>query len=815
MNVFIEESPKGVYSFSHQTIMDSVAFIYMKDHLLHAIEELDFEYLITFIRYSGAEAGLTEQNTIILPDDCTDVFVKRITKEIEQGNIFAACRHQAWCDRKFISKWINHVYYNFCSTDVADDQSTANATAFHSAVITRISNSMFEPLIKMKRKIAVLSLLKNNQVLKTLRKSSSPEDVLSFALQIACRSPGNEDIVRTLLSKGADATSLDDHGRILLMLALEDVPDSAKILLDEQQLIPNHKDKDGRGYFHYLVNSRVSQDMFSQFCGILISVGEDINLKDKYVRSPLFECVDSNEMCKDRSLESTLKRFMILMENGADPNMRDNQGRNLVLYVLRHIGRNDVCLQFLQHLHTVGVDFLATDNTGKNAMHYMVLRTAHSGSRYRNDANLNRLFSFLRDTAKVNVSGTSDKNIDPLMLALEYCSEYEFVHDLVKYAVKGHTDADGRGYFHYLVKSKAVEETFRHYCKTLISIGENLNHKDNDGISALFLCNELLDTSLAIERMQVLFEYRADFHAREKLGKTLLLLTVETRAGTYSCIRFLECMKSNGVDFNATDNEGKNVLHYFVFRTGLLGRFLDKTCCNETFDYLLKHAGVNVTSQDKKGRNPLMLALRDCLDFSFINELLRNTNPRQSDIDGKGYFHYLAKSDVSEQTFQTFCDILIQKGEKVNQKDTVGRTPVFECVAGRIKIHNCLSYLQVLSDYSANLNAKDKYGANLLMVVLKSIVGLNNLEYVLEVLEFLSSNGVRFEHKDKHGRNALYYLMLAEVRFNAIFNVKIMQTEFNDVSDFVKRKISDRYRKRKKVDKAPFCSTEDSQFKLK
>ena len=788
LNIFLDEDEEGTYR-CNPCVMDSVAFTYMQDFKLHAIEEMNFEYLVAFTLYPGAIYD-SEQTKIVLPEDCTNALVKRITTEIANGNIFAACRHDAWCHTKFVNKWITYVLDNFSSRDVSDEGQCIYTLAIDRTILTKVADNLLEPLIVMKRKLAILALLENETVRKRIENKSTVDNILSYALQIACSSAGNEEIVRILLSKGADATCRDDHGRVLLMLALEDVPNSsyAKILLKDNKLIPKHKDNDGRGYFHYLVNSGASEESFREFCGILINVGEDINLEDKHMSSPLFECVELGQNLK--SGNSGFDRFKILIEKGADANIRDSQGRNLVLHVLKHVIRNDACLKYLQYLHEIGVNFNTADNSGKSSLHYLVFRTAAAGNRYRKDCDFNKIFFLLKDRAQVQVSKTDNKGINPLMLALEYCPEYEFVKILLNEAVKHHKDADGRGYFHYLMKSTAADSNFKALCKCLLFIGEDINSKDKLEMPALFLCSESLNISCAVSRLQSLVELGANVHSKDIYGKNLVLLAVEKKAGRYECLTFLNCCKENGVDFSVVDNEGKNVMHYFVFRIGLLSRFLNKECCNKTFYYLSEQTNVNLTCLDNNGRSPLMIALKDCLDFSFVVELLQHIVPKQSDHDGRGYFHYLAKSNASEQTLQDICSMLVENGEEVNMPDKFGRTPVFECVNSRFQIDNCLSYLHVFSEYGANLNAIDKNGANILMTMLKSLVVSNNLQCVLEVLDFLSSVSNIFDHKDNHSRDAIHYLLMAEVHFASIFNGKITQNLFKDIYDFVKSKMS-------------------------
>ena len=788
LNNFIGENNDGSLRFANRCVMNAVAFMYIQDHTMHAIEELDFEHLVEFTIYPGSKCN-SRENKIELPENCVDALVKRITKEILRGNIFAACRHQAWCNKTFVSRWLTYVVNCFSSKDNTG-RSCANSLALPVELVTMISDTLLEPLIVMKRKLAVLALLQNDTMLNNMKHASSLDNILSYALQLACSSSGNEEIVRTLLSKGANGTSCDSHGRILLMLALQDVQEStyARLLLKEKQLIPKHKDENGKGYFHYLVNSGASEESFREFCGLLLSVGEDINEEDKYVQSPLFQCVENAESLNSEDLG--FGRFKILIEKGADAMSKDKKGRNLVLHVLKHIKRNDICLRYLQYLHELHVDFNATDCYGRSAIHYLVLRAVDSGHRCRNVDSFNSILLFLAGKTKVQLCASDMNGINPLMLGLEFCPEYELVEILLQTAVAHHKDFDGKGYFHYLVKSRASARRFAALCNSLLALGEDIDSKDNHEIPALFLCNDLLDISVAIERLQIMVSLGANTNIRDKHGKNIILLTVEKRAGKQRCVDFLECCRENGADFRATDKDGKNVIHYFIFRIGLLGLFLDKSCCNNTFQYLYKHATAHVTSLDNNGRSPLMMALKDCIDFSFMNDLLQHIVPKQSDADGRGYFHYLARSCGSQKMFERICSFLVQQGEDVNVTDKLGRTPVFECVTNRMRIDACLSNMQILQECGANLNITDKNGTNLVMWMLKNLVVSNDLECVLQIIDFLTSEISIDEQEDNYKRNVFHYLLMAEIPLAAMGNAKLTRNLFNDIGEFLKSKMS-------------------------
>ena len=108
-NTYISEFDKA-YSFSHDSIRENLAFLFIKDNPNLAIDDIDFNYLTDHTRCYGQIAD--DKNRIcVLSPKCNILLVKRMIKEIKDGNVVAVCAHQAWNNASFITDFMDHVLH--------------------------------------------------------------------------------------------------------------------------------------------------------------------------------------------------------------------------------------------------------------------------------------------------------------------------------------------------------------------------------------------------------------------------------------------------------------------------------------------------------------------------------------------------------------------------------------------------------------------------------------------------------------------------------------------------------------------------------
>ena len=75
-NTYVSELLDGVYCFSHESIRENVAYLYIEDNPLYAIEDIDFRYLVDHTRCHGYKA-CGEESIFVLPSFCTAALAER------------------------------------------------------------------------------------------------------------------------------------------------------------------------------------------------------------------------------------------------------------------------------------------------------------------------------------------------------------------------------------------------------------------------------------------------------------------------------------------------------------------------------------------------------------------------------------------------------------------------------------------------------------------------------------------------------------------------------------------------------------------
>jgi ankyrin repeat protein len=180
------------------------------------------------------------------------------------------------------------------------------------------------------------------------RINEKDKDGNSF-LHLAVRA-GNADIVKFLVSKGADANIKDNYGQTPLQLAA--YSDNAEIVI---QLVSNGaeiniKNSIGKTPLH----EAVYHDQF-QIVKYLISQGAEINTKDMRSKSPLHDAASDNKI--------EISKYLI--SKGAAVNSKDDDGKTAFHYAV--INEN---LEFVKYLLMNAADVNAKDKFNRIALHY-------------------------------------------------------------------------------------------------------------------------------------------------------------------------------------------------------------------------------------------------------------------------------------------------------------------------------------------------------------------------------------------------------------------------------------------------------------
>ena len=112
-NSYLTHGPNGTCCFSHESLLELTAYLYISVSPTHAIDILDFSYILAFIndgRVKSDSLKDTHRAAISrLPVGSAQALAKRITRELKQGNMTAVGYCNAWKDQSFVREWINYV----------------------------------------------------------------------------------------------------------------------------------------------------------------------------------------------------------------------------------------------------------------------------------------------------------------------------------------------------------------------------------------------------------------------------------------------------------------------------------------------------------------------------------------------------------------------------------------------------------------------------------------------------------------------------------------------------------------------------------
>ena len=189
---------------------------------------------------------------------------------------------------------------------------------------------------------------------------------------------GSVDVVKALVSQGADVNARDKDGKTSLhRIALKGQADMVKLLISLGANV-NAKDNNGKTYLH-LASERKGQN--PDIVKLLISLGANVNTKDNNGRTPLHLAAAAEHV----------DMVKLLISLGADVNSKDNDDRTPLHLVAK---LNKVYMAKL--LISLGADVNATGNDGRTPLNlateddhiYMVEALISSGASANDKKNL-------------------------------------------------------------------------------------------------------------------------------------------------------------------------------------------------------------------------------------------------------------------------------------------------------------------------------------------------------------------------------------------------------------------------------------------
>ena len=693
-NTYLKRNNDGSYSFTHHSLRENVALVYITANSSHALQLLDFQHILSFINIREANADNLNADfgidgVVQLP---LQQLARRMTFEIINGNVAGACGCKIWRDQTFINEWLN------CLT--CQPLNSVESIVFAHEKGHKKENGFLKYLIRYKWQSAVQSLLAHQDLRETLKGSVRLRDHLPDALCEAVLSENASDLIKALVSFGLEGYGQKYDGSMALAFCLRlNKPEYAVILMTETTIAPEYS------YFHSLVQSDMKYTDFEQMCKMLFDLGIDINQSDSCGRSPLFYCVFRVPFCL-----STSERLNCLIKHGADVN-KFSRGGNIVAYTIKYFPfiRSSVSLlsseilpdfleiqaEFLPELLKIGAHFHHIDGHGSNALHALYQSSRELlGLRPHSY----RLLEYLLRLG-ISCSQCNNEGEVPLMLALKRDPGADVIQTLVNHSPPNHRNKYGEGYFHYLFGSKEISHRFCEYFEILMKSGECINQTDATGnppIVSLIRSDSFHNPCRQIEIVRFLIDKKCNLTARDGKGRNIVLKVLEEKK-TGETLPLLQLFYASGLDFHQRDNDGRNALHYaFMQRitpkydvTGFDGvvHYFDRTwtvsssedaVVGDVYTFLTNTVGLDPHLPDKHGVNPVMLALQNCAECSFLEELLQTSVPVQKDFKGESYLHYLNRSRASDVRFECLTTYLMEMNMDADEANLCARLPHVE-----------------------------------------------------------------------------------------------------------------------------------------
>ena len=564
---------------------------------------------------------------------------------------------------------------------------------------------------------------------------------------------GNDDTgdeaVRFLLKHGADVHSRrDDLYTPLHLISSHGTIEAAQMLIERGADV-HSRNAEGEtplhmpGTRHFVKDSYVAQ--------LLIERGANVDALDENHDTPLIRAV---ERCW-----TTIAR--ILLEHGAEPNVKNNDGKTLLHVLLGSdwgYDDEDGAQRIAQLLLEHGVSVDAQDEDHKTPLHLAVkcgtpeltqTLLEHGADPNMKDKEGKTPLDLVLDGKiddEENVSAfmqlflEKGANMDeqvkvlgtPLNLALEQGSWYAARFILERGAEPNMKNNKGQAPLHLLFEGLSFyrypNSNILGLTRLLLERGADVNARDNDHHTPLHLlsCYNFDDDDVILSLAQLFLERSADVNAQNNDRDTPLCLAIQNEYLVLT--RFL---LEHGADLNLKNNEGKTPLH-------LLSK-----CYSLSDDYdilslarLLLERGADVNAQDNDRATLLYLAIgRGYLVLArFLLE--RGADPNLRNNKDKTPLHILLKSKIPLNRVNDVLVVerlLLKSGADVNAQDEDNTTPLHLASQGgeHYSLGNGLSASQVSLIRGVDVNARNEDNTT----YLHSVCYFGGLEMVRELLD--------------------------------------------------------------------------------
>ena len=446
-NTYLKRDGDGSFVFTHESLKENVAVVYISVNPAHAAELLSFQQIVSYTKLGVSDTNSEKQNVSVarLP---TYILVEKITKEVLNGNIKSVCNCRAWYDATFIDAWLSYI--------ICENQKVPNCllTKMLEGTFSTTENNAWEhtqettvlaTFIKNNMQAPVIAILSSKDLQHILKDSRVWNRLLQDGLELACSRSGkfNLDIIKTILICREGDKMLDGSKFVINALCASNVY-CVKLLLDKTEINLDYNDGFG-GYFHYLVMSDIPLEDYFMLFDALLEKGVHVSLRkssaysplDRYgygyntkkAYAPVFQCI-----LNASTDENAIRKLERLVYSGADLN-GFYCGRNLVSFAIESLEPN-TCLKVLTKLYELDANFHIVNNDHMNALHILC--------RQSSDGDVMNVQKYLFAIG-VDASHCDRHGAVPLMYALRNGLHAECIQGLFDLSPSKHTDKLGQG----------------------------------------------------------------------------------------------------------------------------------------------------------------------------------------------------------------------------------------------------------------------------------------------------------------------------------------------------------------------------------
>ena len=506
-----------------------------------------------------------------------------------------------------------------------------------------------------------------------------------------------------------------------------------------------------------------------------------------------------------------IKVAELLLEHGADINVRNATGKTMLLVALSWLEDDENLLKAVEFLLTHGADVNAQDYTLTSALHlaeeYGMQHVATILLRHKVDVNCQDIhgktplhwilqnkiydddgdnaFDHLRLLLKhgAEVNRQDDHNETPFLLAIKL-DQFKAARILLEHGadpIMENNNGEGKYPLHLLLESWIHDEDeLLHLVLLLLKNGADVNMRDKDNQTPLHLAIR----RNRIRLVGVLLEHGADANAENNLVMTALHVLSKSGIGLEGDILdYVLLLLKYGAEVDKRDKCNRTLLHLAIRRNqfALAGVLLehgadpiaendegqtplhilsesvinDKDDVYHVLDHallLLKH-GAEVNRQDKDKETPLHLAIRwDWLELAGI--LLEYGADANAENDqGKTPLHILSQSESQhESNVLDQALLLLRHGAEVDKRDNANQTPLHLTVR-----KNWFRLSRILLEHGADPIGENDEGQTSLHILSESVIdNEDDVHHVLDHASLLLKHGAQVNRRDKDKETPLH-----------------------------------------------------------